>query len=1778
MTQLLYFIDPDALLKRRLLDKQRKEKRAEMFNLPMQRLKSGRKTRLQIHLVKEERNKKRKETLERKKHDAAAIRNSRKQYTPMQKNSTKINKKSKQQHIYEPRRSLRGTRASNILNSASNIMIVDKSDIDNHNDLVKDLESNNGIKHQDVKITKEKESSLKINEHPGETLVKDEKDIITRSGNTTPSNDPKTELLKNVVSEMLHKVEKAAKVLDKARDLRLSVEETSNKCLLSTSCNKSKSLRSSLDSNVNNSLITKQVKLGGIYKSVNSLSLIKVIVVTEVDVCEYIDDHIRLKSCISGPTKSNEDNLETTCLTTSNEANNTGKSMRIAERAIKRGHTKASFQKDVTEKSLMKSNKTKSGTEQSSCSLVESQPETVPFNVITARNGIEDINNSKQEEISNAGDLDQSKRGPISDSDKVGSKHQGEIAKLSSTVDKLFDDSQNNIQSKISNKLQVPISCKTPDSARGNVPKSCRKCRQKVCRQMPACRIESERLSSSKKAVENSEKFKINTSNNQESSPCGSKTRESRSSINDVAASKHVIVEKENNSDSRSSSLRVIDFVTETDEDVPIISLKRSNSRKNKLSSSLNQKLVPIENKNSIEDENDNTKKETACPEPSNVSTKTNVNQTPKNSKPPSSNSSNHLDFHKVRKDEMKQEQLTSDQKDNLVLIDAKQSKTSDQKSKLALMRTGKDRDFSIEDNIDEPSKCSEININEDHQQKRTSSPLNGCIVEGFQFIENDSPRKRGRKPNMFYSEDDLLEITNVSGDDGILFLSLEDSPISQTTKKVPENKSNVPVSVATHFKQKKADLAAIETLNKFDTSNTNSVKSQAYPYVTNSKGNSTDKTKDVQRNKRGRKPKEKRTIANYQLEKVKHRTNRALDEKELQISDTIPNQKAGFVTVSTVTKADKLRDSKETITDIEEKGIVTKKDEIEKQTEDIYKGNLESDGGSLPFNGFDSCSESLATAAESTEDDEKNDKNLDYVLVSSTVTQNDEQSGSVKINGKDHDVSLRNGIQPALKLKLVIKNKYEEKIQIEKSMNKSSHENTLAGAIELKKRLLKERKRVKRERERAKTMCRSDEINEMSLKTKPKKVGPKRRSSFADSFYSNTGASVERRNAAKVCLEKMVASQEPLSDYIDESLNTNLKGDRNENKTIDDEDRHMEKHGENIGNGQSKSLSNSKVGNISRNRIKKRLKQKLLKNNILGLADESSTADSSDSERRMPSRRNASLNASVMISLSNYKAESRNISNSHSNSDSGNCSPKPSNVPSSASSETCKFNLETSEIKLRPAENFRKVNVFETDDVDDDSNDSKDLVNELDKKGQVVDDFAKDNDDQNQMTANKSYQYQYDVCAKKKSDDREMAKNPFVESRECSLERSLSLSPNDKLLSRPISRCSQTLSKENGALNKVISRRKPTRSKSEVDYSSGSEKGRILFPREVKQDAIKLIYDGKSQSEVAKDLNCSLSTVASWWQRRHTLQRPTKFRNVSSKLSTKHHNSSGISLSPSSYDSSEKEGERNDILKENDIEELPFYDSDMETKLKPRKNTDFDRNSAIKNLKDGVVESFVRESEISDPLSNSISNDRYNCSDKLEKLSNTDGGQNNSPFPLSSILTRRLSSMSNFSSTSSSFDETSSDDNGIADNEDDSGEIFKRNHQSSVKRTSKKRKGRVMNKKSAKKKPSYNNGPSSNSKKTDISSSFSGVKNHQNNFKSIQKGIENILKSDVLFEEDKDRNKSNKKFQNDEDDEDSNDNFRPETKKESENNGTCNKKKAKALINCFRSFAMKPK
>merc|ERR1712038_687856 len=112
-----------------------------------------------------------------------------------------------------------------------------------------------------------------------------------------------------------------------------------------------------------------------------------------------------------------------------------------------------------------------------------------------------------------------------------------------------------------------------------------------------------------------------------------------------------------------------------------------------------------------------------------------------------------------------------------------------------------------------------------------------------------------------------------------------------------------------------------------------------------------------------------------------------------------------------------------------------------------------------------------------------------------------------------------------------------------------------------------------------------------------------------------------------------------------------------------------------------------------------------------------------------------------------------------------------------------------------------------------------------------------------------------------------------------------------------------------------------------------------------------------------------------------------------------------------------------------------------------------------------------------------------------------------------------------------------------------------------------------------AKNKYRYNGGSSSKRKKRDFGPSFNDSRNHQSNFKSIQKGIENILNSDALFGEDQEKDKQNKRLPKElEDDDYSNDTLGLEKGKGPETNGTCNKKKAKALINCFRSFAMKPK
>ena len=106
-------------------------------------------------------------------------------------------------------------------------------------------------------------------------------------------------------------------------------------------------------------------------------------------------------------------------------------------------------------------------------------------------------------------------------------------------------------------------------------------------------------------------------------------------------------------------------------------------------------------------------------------------------------------------------------------------------------------------------------------------------------------------------------------------------------------------------------------------------------------------------------------------------------------------------------------------------------KPEKKNEKDNSCNGVLESDGGSLPFNGFDSCSESLTTATESTEEDEGRSKNFDYVLVSSTVTEDSNgkaHSHRRNPNQKSKDGSPKDDSQPALKLKLITKNRYEQK------------------------------------------------------------------------------------------------------------------------------------------------------------------------------------------------------------------------------------------------------------------------------------------------------------------------------------------------------------------------------------------------------------------------------------------------------------------------------------------------------------------------------------------------------------------------------------------------------------------------------------------------------------------------------------------------------------------------------------------------------------------------------
>ena len=166
---------------------------------------------------------------------------------------------------------------------------------------------------------------------------------------------------------------------------------------------------------------------------------------------------------------------------------------------------------------------------------------------------------------------------------------------------------------------------------------------------------------------------------------------------------------------------------------------------------------------------------------------------------------------------------------------------------------------------------------------------------------------------------------------------------------------------------------------------------------------------------------------------------------------------------------------------------------------------------------------------------------------------------------------------------------------------------------------------------------------------------------------------------------------------------------------------------------------------------------------------------------------------------------------------------------------------------------------------------------------------------------------------------------------------------------------------------------------------------------------------------------------------------------------------------------------------------------------------------------------------------------------------------------------------MSTFSSASSSLDETTSDDeDGIADNEDDSAEPSVKMNQPSKYSSSNKRKS--LAKKPFSLDTKSNKKPPIRKKKNKNKPAYADEQFNQNNFKSIQKGIQNILNSDVLLKEDLETSHKRHHNYNTEDDEDSKDSSKLESTKDSLTHGVCNKKKAKALFNCFRSFAAKPK
>ena len=774
-----------------MLDKERLKKRSEIFNASAPRLKSGRKTRLQINLVKEERIKKRKDTLERKKRDAVTARESKRQNPSIKNTKKQTPDRDSRQSFAATRRSMRGLNLINISTKENN-----------HNEVSDQFSANETVDKETVDKNYTK-SSLPYSKMSAKTTSSG---IVTpsKSGKNTPRNIEGSQLIKTVVSEMLDQVEKAAKVLDKARALRLSVEEKkSDEHPSSTSTPKYKSSRSSVDSIETGSYTKKKFKLSGVDRSLRtSTDSVKVTVVTEIDVCEYIDDHLRMKQ---GAVKVAEDNEEASSLNLGNEVRTVSKSMRIAERAIKRRHLLSRGREEMGPSEPNDKSDSKENSNDKSL--------------------LQDLQiKDESKEVVNVQEIESQ----IKNSEDASTKQL--------KVEDLVKQRNHNLNvdslptNPIRNKIEM-LSSGSPSTAiiaeevESSNKKSCRKCRQRVCRWMPACQQAAE--SSPPPKISNSKAIE---ENNKNTSIINKKKKKNIRIKNEITLSNKKIEpenvtkeQKQTTVITTTPSNRIINdaFIEDADEEEPIISLKRKVFKKNKISKSDNEHVHPI------------AKDALSTVDPTNtIEDSITKKKVPKN--------------------------IVNTVTDKVVEECNQLSEALLKNSVVSLNPT--DNNIVDKEETTKPSNSESNDNNNDLETNSTFLLIDNQIGAKALTLESTPTRKRGRKPNLFYSEDDILEITNVSGDDGLLFLSLEESPIASTRKNVlPEVQSKtLPTSVAMHYKERKQDgLKVGEKPNKKNQTVQGLEKRDSLKDVLKaSQVNNGDINASSHKKKRGRKPK----------------------------------------------------------------------------------------------------------------------------------------------------------------------------------------------------------------------------------------------------------------------------------------------------------------------------------------------------------------------------------------------------------------------------------------------------------------------------------------------------------------------------------------------------------------------------------------------------------------------------------------------------------------------------------------------------------------------------------------------------------------------------------------------------------------------------------------------------------------------------------------------------------------------------------------------------------